>query len=366
MTTATDASAPPDTVPQRDSNLVFWKKKWEEAAPIRSLIRLMEAHPWLAAGMLSLMIATKLLAAAAGDVGTAGLILGAGGFSGLASIITLSIVPQALAAAVVILGFMTGAIAGAQRPPDRLKWRERWAIRRARHAQGERREDADWDVPLMVTIILCLPLLIVVPWLVFPVLLGIAVGGALFIRNLYRRRWRKYEKAKLQADSSGSDPELKLPKFSFGSGGLADFALFVALLLVVAPLAAATNNSMWLPAEKITISSPATETTTTTTTTTTDKPPVTTGDGTTAETVTKQTVTLVEDGADESETVTGYVLSSDGDYTTILLESPRTTRTVPSDTISARERCDLTVLGPGVVQLFGKWPEYGVPCLSIS
>lgn len=375
--TATDSTAEStDTVSEKDSNLVFWKKRWEEAAPIRSLIRLMEAHPWLAAGMLSLLIATKLLGVAAGDVGTAGLILGAGGFSGLASIIALAVTPQAIAAACVILCLMTGAIAGAQRPPKRREWRQWLTSRGVRQARRTKRKqekqakkgkkekvEAVWALPLVLTIILCLPLLIVVPWMIFSWLLVVAVVGAFSVCAYYRKRWRDYENAK--ADSSGGDSEPELPTFSFGSGGLKDFAVFAVLLLFIGPLAAATNNEMWLPDEKITISSPATGTTTTrttTTTTTTDKPPVTTGAGTTTETVTNETVASVADGADESGTVTGYVLSRDGDYTTILMESPRTTRTVPSDTITARERCDLPGKGTPTLPIFGTWPEYGVPC----
>lgn len=340
-------SPQPDPVETPVSNAVFWKGVRKDAAPLLATWRFMEAHPWMVALAFSAMIATKVLKVSNGDFATAGIILGSGGISGLASIVAVATFPTAAAGAFVTIGTMAFGVAGAQDGQQEGD-------------QAEGKKGKRWWAPAIVALPFGLVLMLVLPVSQFigVVVLMLILGGILFWAN--RKKWRAYKKAAARAAAAHDDPP-KQPEFMFGGGGRNEFSAFLALALPICILASAVDPRMWLPTEKITITAPATETVTTTKTATTTKTPVATATGTSDESTTEESV-ATEEKRPKPVTATGHVLSSDGDYTTILLAESRKTITIPSDTMTERKRCDLSGNGPSLIPIFGAPPRYGNDC----
>lgn len=330
---------PPAPAPKRESDAEYWKGVREDAAPIWATVRLLEAHPWLFAAMFSAVVGIKILAVSAGDFGTAGLVLGSSGFTGLASIVALSIFPTAAAGAFVAIGAMVGAVAGAR------------GIRGESRPDGTK-VDPHWAFPAVLTVLSGFLLLFVLPATHFLVVAGLMsfLSLVLFLVNLVKRCAHSKKTGGATENSPSSSGS---PGFTYGGGGRREFAWFLVIVGTSTVLGAAASSTMWLPAEKITFTSPAAVTVTTDGT-----PP-----GTRTETITEEGMLLVDDGVIGVETVTAYVLSREGDYTTLLLDPSRETRTIPSDTITNRQRCNLNV-GSAIIPIFGEQPAYEESCYS--
>lgn len=336
---ATNASPPPGPpasgAPAQLPNDVFWSQVREDATPLRKAVRLIEAHPWLMASTFAVMIAIKVLVVSKGDVATASLILGSGGFASLASVVILAIFPTAVAGAFVVIGAMAWGVAGAK-------------------------GGSHWVLPAVVATIFALLAAVAVPWIVLVAVVGLmlVLGIPTFFIN---RSKKQRDEEQAAAAAAANQPPPQTTPATFGGGGRREFAAFLVLTLPIATFASAMSPTIWLPAERITMATPATETVTTTTTTTE-------ATAKTSSTPEAETKTVVEETVSTAKveptapTATGHVLSSDGDYTTILLEETRRTITVRTSTMTTRERCNLPLSGKSLIPALGIMPTYSVDC----
>lgn len=278
--TAAPPNSPPAT-PAAVANAALLKRIIEDIAPLRAVMKVVEAHPWLIALFFTSVITVKILAAAKGDTATAGMLLGTGGVSDLTSIILLTCLPTAASAAFVITTGLTLGIAGAQK-------------------------GSQWVVPAVVAFLIAIFAAVIVPREAFLLVAVIAalLGVPLFVLNFISRR--KAEKNGVTVTAT------------FGGGGRREFAIVLSFALPLTLIAAAWSPTLWLPAERIMVN---------------------------------------------MEPQVGYILSTDGDYTHILLEKDRNTLTVPSDQVTERRRCDLPLSGASLIPALGKPPSYKLECV---
>lgn len=266
-----------------------WQSLLDDMRPVLNVLKWLEAHPWIVASYFATVIAIKVMSVAKGDMATAGVILGSGGFLGLASVIILAILPGAVASVFLITGVLVGATAGAN-------------IKKSQQASGNtaKLQLKAVSTPLVATVFFGVIAAILVPWVVIPVVIVLMIwmGATLYSSN-----------KKDLANNPTATP-------SIGGGGRSTSLLLILFAVAVAVVAAALNSSTWFPVERITVGG---------------KPYV------------------------------GYVISNDGSYATILIEDGRKTITAPSESVTSRERCDLSDPFSVALPLLGNTPSYG-PC----
>lgn len=266
-----------------------WQLLLDDMRPVLNVLKWLEAHPWIVASYFATVIAIKVMSVAKGDMATAGLVLGSGGFLGLASIIILAILPGAVASVFLITGVLVGATAGAN-------------IKKSQQATEKtaKLQLKAVSTPLVAALFFGVIAAILVPWVVIPVVIGLMIwmGVTLYYSN----------KKELERNPTATP--------SIGGGSRSTSLLLILFTVAVAIVAAALNSSTWLPVERITVGG---------------KPYV------------------------------GYVISNDGSYATILIEDGRKTITAPSESVTSRERCDLSDPFSVALPLLGDTPSYG-PC----
>ena len=183
-----------------------------ELRPLRATLKVLEAHPWVVAGFFASVVAIKVLVVAEGDIATAGLILGSGGFAGLASVILLTIVPTACTAAFVVLGAITGGVFGAKGFTQGL-------------------------LPLFVAAVLAIVTAILIPAQVSVWVFGITVAFAFALGG-----WNWWV--------TRNDPNATA---QFGGGGRSEFVLFIIVTIPLSLWASAWSPTFWLPVEHFTV-----------------------------------------------------------------------------------------------------------------
>lgn len=310
------AAQSPQPSPSSTAAADYWKDLRKDAKPLLAALRLVEAHPWLMVVMVAAVIAIKVLGVSEGDVATAGVILGSGGFSGLTSIIALSIFPTAAAGAFIVLGAMAFGVAGA--------------------SGGHH-----WHLPAYVAGAFGLLTAVLVPALIFAGIFVtmLVLGVGLLLYNIWKKRSHA---RKVIAAAANNTPAPAALSATFGGGGRREFAAFVVMVIPIAILSSATAPTMWLPTEQITITAPTPEAG--------------------SETQAEAEATDTAEGESNPRVEIGQVLSSEGDYTTILLEKNRRTITILSDTMTERERCNLPLGGKPLFPVLGSPPEYDLEC----
>lgn len=289
-----DPSPAAATQSAADSQGIHWKSLFEDMKPVLKALKWLESHPWVLPSYLAAVVAIKVLSVAEGDIATAGVILGSGGFLGLASVVILAILPSAVASLFLITATMTGATAGAN-----IKKSAETEPRSKRNTLG--RQLKAISAPALATIVFGLMTAIVAPWIVLVIVAVLAMwlGAAMYFSN-----------RKEMAQNPSATP-------SIGGGGRGTFTLFLLVALPITLFVSAWNPTSWLPVERIMVG---------------------------------------------GTWYTGYVLSDDGHYATILVEDTRAMKITLSENMTDRKRCDLSEPFPVALPWLGNPPAYGLSC----
>lgn len=198
--------------PGRDSNTAYWANMFEQLRPLREVVRKIEEHPWIVAGYVSVLLTIQLMAVAHGDAATAASILASGGFTGVANVIVLVVLPLSSMTLFCVATLTAFGVWGAR------GWKEVWPC-------------------MLIVLGLLIPPLILIPREVLGIIAGLTFAGSIFLAL-----WNRFRRSKTVSPG-------------VGSGGRLEFAAILIVALVASPLSAALKGDIWLPAEVFSVNS---------------------------------------------------------------------------------------------------------------